>query len=340
MTLPLSRQIISALLRGVAPLHQDPPINDEGIPLDPHLHGLERLHRRLHLPSLGQSSPRQGRLALDLIGQAMAPRLEPLFQVNDRTLSLGHTRLKVRSYRPDTGPDLPILIFFHGGGFTLGGLTSHDPVCRLLSHKTRCLVVAVDYRLAPEHPFPAALDDCVAAFKWIASHAGELGGDSQRLAVCGDSAGGTLSAALCQQQLLGGASLPQLQVLIYPATDLTRSLRSHQTFAAGFPLDEAAMEFFLDCYLPVTQPRDDPRVSPLFQQDLVGLPPAIVVTAGHDMLRDEGRAYVARMHKAGVEVKHLEYGAQPHGFINVAGVAPGARAALEEISAEVRRRLG
>ena len=339
MNLPLSRQIISGLLRGLAPLQADPPLNDEGAPLDPRMHGLQRLHRRLRLPTLGQQSPRQGRLALDLIGQSMAPRLAPMHRVTDRKVDLGHARLGLRVYQPTAARALPVLIFLHGGGFTVGSLTSHDPVCRLLAHAAGCLVVAVDYRLAPEFPYPAAVEDSLAAVDWVASHAGELGGDPGRMAVGGDSAGGTLSAVVCQQQRRRGGRLPDLQVLIYPATDLTRSLRSHQTFARGFPLDKQAMEFFLDCYLRPTQRRDDPMVSPLFEPDLAGLPPAIMVTAGHDMLRDEGRAYVAMMQKAGVEVTHLEYSAQPHGFANVAGVSPAARQALEEIGSNVRRLI-
>ena len=339
MNSPLTHRVITALLRGAAPFTSAPSVNDEGIPLDPHFHGMARMHRRLRLPGLAGTSLRQGRLAMDIIGQTMAPRLRPMHAVTERTIALDQTRLRTRCYWPAAGGNLPALVYFHGGGFTIGSITSHDPVCRHLALTSGCLVVSVEYRLAPEDPFPAAVDDCVAAFRWVASHAAELGADPRRLAVGGDSAGGTLSAVLCQEQRQSGERLPDLQVLIYPATDLTRSLASHRTFARGFPLDEQAVEFFLHCYVPPGRDRRHPRVSPLFAEDLTGLPPAIMVTAGHDMLRDEGRAYAARLEEAGVEVERLEYGAQPHGFINAAGVIPAARTALEEIGQAVGRRL-
>jgi len=229
------------------------------------------------------------------------------------------------------------VVFFHGGGFTIGSLTSHDPACRLLAASSGCMVAAVDYRLSPENPFPTPIEDCLAAYNWLVEHAAELGINQERVAVCGDSAGGTISAVLCQ--LLRGRGGPCLQALIYPATDLGCSCASHRTFAHGFPLDQGTLRFFLDNYLPPGQDPLDPRASPLFAEDLRGLPRALVVTAGHDMLRDEGRLYVQRLREAGVEVRHIEYAAQAHGFINATGVVPAARQALEEIAREMGRTL-
>jgi len=339
MNSPLTHRVITALLGGVSPFNSAPTVNDEGVAMDPHFSGMARMHRRLRLPGLAGTSLRQGRMAMDFIGQTMAPRLGPMHAITERTLALEHARLRMRCYWPVPGKKLPALVYYHGGGFTIGSITSHDPVCRHLALATGCLVLSVDYRLAPEHPFPGPVDDCVAAFRWVADHAAELGADPDRLAVGGDSAGGTLSAVVCQEQRQRGGRVPDLQVLIYPATDLTRSLRSHRTFAKGFPLDQEAVEFFLDCYLPAPMDRSNPRASPLFAEDFSGLPPAIMVTAGHDMLRDEGRAYAGHLQRTGLEVTHLEYGAQPHGFINAAGVVPGAWAALEEIGATVRQQL-
>jgi len=252
-------------------------------------------------------------------------------RVEDRTLALTPRDVPVRVYTPAEAC-AGLMVYLHGGGFTIGGLASYDGVCRLLAGIAGCVVVSVDYALAPEHPFPAAVQDTQGAFQWAADHRETLAGPGAPLVLCGDSAGGTLTAVICQQQLAAGRALPDLQVPIYPATDLTCSAPSHDLFASGFPLDRAAMDFFLGCYLPPGQDRRDPRVSPLFAEDLRGLPPTILVTAGHDMLRDEGRQYAARLQTAGVELIHIEHASLPHGFVNAPGVVPAGQRAMEALA--------
>jgi acetyl esterase len=244
--------------------------------------------------------------------------------------------IPVRVYRP-YGVDSPApgVVYAHGGGFMVGNLDSHDPTCRILAVVSGCVVVAVDYRLAPEHLFPAAVDDMMAAYRWVLAHGGELGIDPTRLAVMGDSAGGNLAAVMAIEARDAGDVAPKLQCLVYPLTDSTLAAPSYQTFAEGFGLTLAAIIDLRDAYLGEQGDREDPRASPLLAADHTGLPPALVVTGGFDPLRDDGLAYADTLRSAGVEVDSWCFDDFTHAFFSYL-VVPDARAATEQIA----RRVG
>ncbi len=239
-------------------------------------------------------------------------------------------KVAVRAYRPVLGEALPALVFFHGGGWTIGDLDTHDVVCRQLAAGARCAVFSVDYRLAPEHPFPAAVDDCFFATEYVRKNANSLKVDPKRIAVGGDSAGGNLAAvvALMARDEAGPPLCGQL--LIYPATDQRCAFPSHERNAEGYLLTRDAIRFFRAGYLPNPAERTDWRASPLLAASHAGLPPAFVLTAGYDPLVDEGRAYAERLAAAGVEVAYKEYSDMVHGFILFGGVLDTANAAVAE----------
>jgi acetyl esterase len=225
----------------------------------------------------------------------------------------------------------PLLVYYHGGGWVQGSVATHDPGCRLLAHLSGVRVLSVDYRLAPEHPFPAAADDALAAYAWAVTHAERLGADPARVAVGGDSAGGNLAAVVAlaarDHGTLPGAAF---QLLIYPAVDLARKAPSVATFADGYLLTERGMDWYVEKYVPDRAHRADPRASPLHHVDLAGLPPAYVGTCIPDPLRDEGERYAARLREAGVAVTHHRHD-QVHGFFNMS-VIPSSREALAVIA--------
>ena len=195
---------------------------------------------------------------------------------------------------------LPTLIYYHGGGFVIGTIETHDSTCRRVANRSRCQVISIDYRLSPEHPFPAPIDDGIAAFRHIRDNAAAFGADAARLAVGGDSAGGTIAAVVCQAMRDAQEAGPAFQMLIYPATDSSRDTGSRRAFAEGYFLTKNLMDWFWDAYVPAGTDLTDLRLSPLLAKDFTGLPPAFVLTAGCDRLRDEGRAYAARLIDAGV----------------------------------------
>ena len=223
----------------------------------------------------------------------------------------------VRHYRPGGTDVLPALVFFHGGGYVLGDLDTHDALCRLICRDAGIHVISVDYRLAPEHKAPAAVDDCHAAYRWVTERAGELGVAPGRIAVGGDSAGGALAAVVSQLARDDGGPAPALQLLLYPVTDIRTPSRSRTLFAEGFVLCQHDLDWCADQYLDGSAIADtDPRVSPLRAASLAGLPPALVFTAGFDPLRDEGNRYAAAMAAAGVPVDLRQLGSLVHGFAN------------------------
>jgi acetyl esterase len=232
----------------------------------------------------------------------------------------------------------PLLVYFHGGGWVIGDLDTHDGLCRFLAANAGVLVLSVDYRLAPEHPFPAAVEDAFAAFVWAAEQAVGLGADPHRVAVGGDSAGGNLAAVVSILTRDAGGPDPAMQLLIYPVTD-TEDSASRRLFAKGFLLTKADMDWFEGHYLPSAGAAEDPRVSVLRTDDLSGLPPAYVATAGFDPLRDEGEAYAERMRAAGVRVALRRHPGLVHSFANLTAVSRTSRAAMLEVAGALRMGL-
>ncbi|PEG56586.1 lipase [Mycolicibacterium diernhoferi] len=258
--------------------------------------------------------------------------------VRDFTIPGPAGELPVRHYRADSGA--PLLVFLHGGGFVLGGINTHDALCRRICHDSGVHVLSVDYRLAPEYKAPAAAEDSMAAYLWAVQHADELGADPQRVAVGGDSAGGNLAAVVTLTARDTGAPLPALQLLIYPVTDMAGETVSKNLFADGFFLTKADVEWFDRHYLQdAAVTSSDPRVAPLLADDLSGLSPALVLTAGFDPLRDEGRAYAAALAAAGVPVDAREYGSLTHGFVNFFPLGGGSEVALTDLTSALRAHL-
>jgi len=263
-------------------------------------------------------------------------------EVRELSISREQGALPLRLYRglgTEAGAVLPALIFFHGGGWVIGDLDTHDVVCRKLANLAGVAVIAVDYRLAPEHKFPAAVDDCVQATEWIAAHAEALGVDRARLAVGGDSAGGNLAAVVALIARDRGAPRLRFQLLIYPATDLAMDQASHHQVTDGLPLTHATMTWFGDHYLRGPADQRDWRASPLRASDLGGLPPAYVLTVGFDPLRSEGEAYVEALRRAGVPTEHRHFERQMHGFITMGRIIAAAETAIEGAAAALRSAL-
>jgi acetyl esterase len=242
----------------------------------------------------------------------------------------------VRSYRPVVEGTLPALVYFHGGGFTIGDLDTHDVLCRQLAIGAGCAVLSVDYRLAPEHPFPAAVEDGFAAVNWAAQNADILRIDPARIAVGGDSAGGNLAAVVALLARDAGAPRIAFQLLVYPATDQRGVAASHRRNGEGYLLTRDSIEFFRSAYLPNRADWTDWRASPLLAKSHAGLPPALVLTAGFDPLVDEGREYAEALRKAGVTVRYLEYPDMVHGFLLFGGVLDTANAAVAECCSALR----
>jgi len=294
----------------------------DGCVLDEQLQCMLFVAERLGRGLTDHADVAAARAAMDLDAQVFATAPAPLASVDDARLRDG---LGVRVYRPrDLGATAPAVVYFHGGGFVLGGLTSHDRVCRALAHDARCVVIAVDYRLAPEHAFPAAADDATEAFRWVVRESARLGVDPARIAVAGDSAGGNL-AAVVALDTRADAQRPCFQALVYPVVDNTRSFPSARIMAEGFLLTEASIAAFRAAYVPDVSLWQHPRASPWFAPDVAGLPPAVVQTAGFDPLRDEGEAYAGRLRDAGVAVEARRYPSLIHGYINLTGSVEAAR---------------
>ena len=249
--------------------------------------------------------------------------------------------IPLRLYRPAgsrSEDTLPVLVYFHGGGWTIGDLDTHDVLCRQLAQACGGAVVSVDYRLGPEHRFPAAVDDCVAATRWVREQAGALGLDASRLAVGGDSAGGNLAAVVCLALREAGEPLPGFQLLIYPATDMRALAPSHESNGQGYLLTRDSVAYYRGHYLGEDVAlRSDWRVSPLLASDHRGLPPALVLTAGFDPLRDEGLQYADALSAAGVPAQYLCFERQIHGFITMGRVLDEANLAVQVCAAALRR---
>lgn len=262
---------------------------------------------------------------------------EPVEKVENRTIPGPGGELPIRIYTPAGNPPFPVLVYFHGGGYILGDLDMVDSICRTLANGAECVVVSVDYRLAPEHPFPAAIEDGLAATEWVFNHGETFGGDRDRVAVGGESAGGNLAAVVAL--IRRDRSLPPLvyQLLIYPSTQVDIETESRRKFSENYFLRVDSIAYFVKLYLPDISKRRDPLASPLLTKDLSNLPPALIITAEFDPLRDEGQAYGDRLKKAGVPVQISCYPGTIHAFVNLAGILSQGREALAESSRALKR---
>jgi acetyl esterase len=274
-------------------------------------------------PTMREAGVDQARQMMQLMAM-MDGDLIDLPRVNNLTIA---GSVPARVYADGTDGGRPILVWYHGGGFVIGDLETADRTCRKLAKGTGAVVVSVDYRLAPEHPFPASPDDCAAALQWIVDHAGELGGDSARIAVGGDSAGGNLAAVTALAARDSGIALRH-QLLVYPVTDCTMSSSSYEENGEGYLLTADGMEWFISHYLSGGGDAKDPRVSPLYADDVSGTAPAVVITAEFDPLRDEGEAYAERLRDAGVDVELHRFDGQIHGFFGLSSITEGANKAM------------
>jgi len=290
------------------------------------------------VPRLDDMSIDDVRAVSEAFVNASAMDAEPVDVVEDRHLPGPAGDIAVRVYDPDPGATSPVVAYFHGGGWVMMGLDTHDRVCRRLANAAHAVVVSVDYRLAPEHRFPAALDDCMAVTHWLTDHAEELAGDPTRIAVAGDSAGGNLAAATALASRSDGPGLAA-QVLVYPATDAACETTSYRTNGEGFLLTTSAMRWFWDQYLGPHGDPGDRYASMLRADDLNGAPPALIMTAEHDVLRDEGEAYADRLRAAGVDVTSLCYPGMVHGFLMMDALTPTAVTAMAEIAGFLERVL-
>jgi acetyl esterase len=302
------------------------------VPVDPHIAALLTVLAQSGMQPMHEGTAEAARTQFLALGAARsADQVVPVGAVEDTTVPGADGDLRARVYRPEGEGPFPTVAFFHGGGWVIGDLETHDQSVREICRTSRAVVVAVDYRLAPEHPFPAAAEDAVAAAHWIAAHLGELGGDD-RLAVAGDSAGGNLAAVVAQQLTAEGAS-PTAQLLIYPAVDALGDYPSRTENARGYFLEKDTMDWFYGHYAGAWDDAKDPRLSPLHAADLSGLPPAVVVTAEFDPLRDEGEAYGEALRAAGVQARVRRYDGLIHGFFAMGAVSPAAQAAVDETCA-------
>lgn len=306
------------------------------MPLDPDVREYLDAQAASGAPARGEMSVAETR-ELYLGMRPLAGEAPSLPRVEDRRVPGPEGPVPVRIYAPAASCSLPVLVYFHGGRYFSGDLDTHDPVCRMLAAEAGCLVAAVHYRLAPEHRFPAASEDCYAVTEWVARNAAEVGADPEFVAVGGDSAGGNLAAVTALLARQRGGSRICFQMLIYPMLDATRSLPSHTEYGSGYGPGSEDMERGWREYVPPLTDRRHPQISPLWEADLGGLPPAFVLTAEYDSLRDEGEEYARRLAAAGVPVVLTRYPGVIHGFFQLGGVVGMGREAVSDAARHLRR---
>lgn len=309
--------------------------------LDPQTKTLLGLIEASGLPPFHTLSPAEARVAYIKRKQATQPAPAAVAEVSDLSMPAPGGTLRLRLYRPvpATGTPESALVYYHGGGWTIGDLESHDVLCRDLALQSGCVVIAVDYRLAPEHGFPAAVEDALAAYRWIRGAAAALGLDAGRLAIGGDSAGGNLAAVVALLLRDAAEPLPRFQLLIYPATDMRCMAPSHTANAQGYLLTADTIDYFRRQYIADSQQWPDWRASPLLHPNLGGLPPALILTAGYDPLRDEGRQYADALSAAASPAQYVCFERQVHGFITMGKVLDEANTAVSLCAQAVKRAL-
>jgi acetyl esterase len=310
------------------------------MPLDTDSAALVAKLAELGLPRYETLTPDQARSAMAAARRAAAIEPPSVGEVRDLEIPSAHGKIPARLYRPlETQGRIPGLVFFHGGGWVLGDLESHDILCRRLANAGGCAVLAVDYRLAPEHKFPAAVEDAVTATRWVFANAQTLDIDPERIAVGGDSAGANLAAVVCHIARDEGKPRIRLQLLIYPVVELAFAHPSHQLREDHLPVLGETMIWFREHYLSGPEHQQDWRASPLLAKSFSALPPAYVLTAGYDPLSDEGAAYAARLAQAGVQVARRHFAGQVHGFLTMGVGFPTTKLAIFEIGQALKRSL-
>lgn len=307
--------------------------------VDPKIQEILDLIASIGAPPHYELEPSEAREAMVKARTVLSGELIDLPRVDNISIPGPAGTIPVRVYAPLAQPGLPMLIFYHGGGWVMGDLDTHDTACRRLARASGALVVSVDYRLAPEHKFPGAAEDAIAALAWVAANGESLGGDPRRMAVGGDSAGGNLAAVATQWARENGGPELAAQLLIYPVTNHDFSLPSFAQYAEGFPLTLTGMRWFWEHYLTGPQDADNPLASPFRAESLAGLPPALVVIAEYDVLRDDGMAYAARLREAGVSTEIALYDDMIHVFLTM-NVVPRANEIIGEMGAWLAGALG
>jgi acetyl esterase len=293
-------------------------------------------------PKMWEIAPPAAREAFAAMMQLVGPKDVPIGKVQNLTMPGPGGDLALRIYTPVAAKSekLPTLVFFHGGGYVIGDLDTHDGLCRMFANDANLRVIAVDYRLAPEHKFPAAVEDAYAAVCWIETNAAQLGVDANHVAVGGDSAGGGLAAAVALMAKEKGAPKIAFQMLLFPVTQIGGKTASLHEFASGYFLELATLEWFYDHYGEASDvDRSDPRMSPLLAKDFAGLPPAYVMVAGFDPLHDEGVAYAEKLRGAGVSVTVADYSDLVHDFIYMQAVLPQAPEAVKGAAGALKAAL-
>ena len=337
----VSRVVVAALGRAPDRLQSlvgGRRVNRAGADLEPEVAAALRLMEARPQKDFTDLTPDESRRGMEEDAALVGGSPLPMAAVEDLEVPTFAGPLRARRYLAHHRDADRLMVYFHGGGFVVGSLDSHDVLCRFLATHAGVSVLSVDYRLAPEHPFPAAVDDAKAAFMFAAAKAASWGHDPARIGVGGDSAGGNLAAVLCQG-LRGARVRPAFQLLLYPVTDVSRHSSSYREFAEGYFLTERQMNWYTDHYLGDGD-RTDPRVSPLLAEDLSDLPPAYVAVAGFDPLRDEGEAYARRLAEAGTPVALRRHDGLIHGFASTTGVGSSSREAFLEACGAVRMGLG
>lgn len=346
-TIPIGVEKVAVRALGALPASikrriAGPPLRLDGLDLDLDTQVLLRLAERNQPPPLSQRTLAQARADLRHSAAVVAGAAIALADVRDTTVTGAAEQLRARMYTPEEARverDGPLVLYFHGGGWVCGDLDTHDQTCRALARSSGARVLSVEYRLAPEHPFPAPVEDAFAAFRYVAANAATLGVDPQRIAIAGESSGGHLAAVTAQQAAAASGPQPAFQLLIYPVTDLVNESESRRTFAEGFLLTKEDLDWYERQFLGENGDRHDPRASPLLAPDLSGCATALVVTAGFDPLRDEGEAYARALQDAGVSVSQRRYPGYIHSFTHPSAIGRGAREALAEIGGVLRKAL-
>lgn len=305
------------------------------MPLDPVVRGILDFMATRDVPALETLSPQEARRLP--FTQSGPP--EPCARVENHVIPGPNGDVPLRVYTPAGERPFPVLVYFHGGGWVIGNLESHDSICRALTNAANCVTVAVEYGLAPEHKFPEPVDEAYAAIAYVAAHGAEFGADGRRLAVAGDSAGGNLAAVVSLMARERGGPAITAQALIYPVTNFDFTTDSYRDNGAGYLLPETTMRWFWNHYLRGASDGSHEYASPLRAKDCTGLPQALVITAQYDVLRDEGEAYARRLKDAGVNTLLHCYDGMPHNFFAMSGILPQGRAAIDEVAAFLRRTL-